>query len=86
MKAFFFREGRFDGGKPSYNELKDIVRFTKQHEALRRSGKTALVVSTDLAFGLGRMYDALAEIENLSHSVKVFRSMDEAIKWLKGDE
>jgi len=70
----------------SYNELKDIVRFTKQHEDLRRSGKTALVVSTDLAFGLGRMYDALAEIENLSHSVKVFRSMDEAIKWLEGDE
>ncbi|MBU0768680.1 MAG: hypothetical protein KJ687_06290 [Proteobacteria bacterium] len=70
----------------SYNELKDIVRFTKQHEALRRSGKTALVVSTDLAFGLGRMYDTLAEIENLSHSVKVFRSMDEAIKWLEGDE
>jgi len=70
----------------SYNELKEIVRFTKQHEDLRRSGKTALVVSTDLEFGLGRMYDTLAEIENLSHSVKVFRSMDEAFKWIDEDE
>ena len=70
----------------SYNELKDIVIFTKQHWELRRSGKTALVVSTDLGFGLGRMYDTLAEIENLSHSVQVFRCMDEAMKWLEKDE
>ena len=66
----------------SYDELRDIANFTKQHEEFRRSGKTALVASTDLTFGLGRMYDTLVEIENLSHSVKVFRPMDEAIKWL----
>jgi hypothetical protein len=70
----------------SYDGLKDIARFTKQHEDLRKSGKTALIVSTDLAFGLGRMYDTIAEIEHLSHSVKVFHSMDEANKWLEGDE
>ena len=70
----------------SYNNLQDIAKFTKQHRELRKSGKTALVVSTDVGFGLGRMYGTFAEIQNLSHSVHVFRSMDEAMKWLEEDE
>jgi hypothetical protein len=67
----------------SYDKLENIARFTKKHLESRRSGKTALVVSTDVGFGLARMYGAFAEIENLSHSVQVFRFMDEATQWLE---
>lgn len=48
----------------------------------RGPGKTALVASSDVLFGLNRMYQSLVEIENLPHSVQTFRSMDEAIAWL----
>ena len=45
-------------------------------------GKTAIVASTDVWFSLARMYVTFSEINNLSDKIQVFRSMDEAIKWL----
>ena len=44
--------------------------------------KTAFLGSLDLDFGLLRMYEAYAEMENIAHMMKVFRDRDEAIKWL----
>ena len=67
----------------TYSAIEDIVRLTKEHANRRESGKTALVVSTDETFGLGRMYEILADISDLPHSVRVFRSMDEATSWIR---
>jgi len=50
---------------------------------LRPKGcKTALVVSKDIDFGMGRVYQALSEIEGVTWETEIFRSMDEAYQWL----
>ncbi len=46
----------------------------------RGNAKIACVVKTDLAFGMGRMYEALSD--HLPQQVRIFRSMDEAKNWL----
>ena len=64
------------------DELENITAsFIKQHWKLQGARKTAIVASTDLWFRLARMYLTFAEIENISHVIRVFRFMDEAIKW-----
>ncbi len=64
------------------DELENIIaNFIKQHWKLQGGRKTAIVASTDLWFRLARMYLTFAEIENISHVIRVFRFMDEAIKW-----
>lgn len=67
-------------------EVEKIAAFAKQHERLREGGKTALVASTDVVFGLARMYEAFASIEDIEDSVSVFRSADEAADWLSSEE
>jgi len=43
--------------------------------------KRAIVASNDLTFGFSRMFSACAEARG--HSVRVFRSMGEALDWLE---
>ena len=63
-------------------ELQKIAKEIKGIAALRESGKTALVVGSDLGFGFGRMFKAYAEIEDIGVEYMVFRNMPEARKWL----
>lgn len=51
----------------------------------RVNGKTALVGSSDLQFGIGRMFETYSEIEESSIKVSVFRSMEKALSWLEED-
>jgi len=44
--------------------------------------KTALVVSEDVDFGMGRVYQALSEMAGVTWGTEVFRSVDEAYDWL----
>ncbi len=46
----------------------------------RGNAKIACVTSTDLGFGLGRMYEAMSD--QLQQRIRIFRSMDEAKAWL----
>jgi hypothetical protein len=68
------------------NDLQQIVTHTKEYGHLRKNGKTAFVISTSLGFGLGRMYDSLAQVAD--HPVKhgVFRSYDEAVAWIESTD
>jgi hypothetical protein len=47
------------------------------------SGRVAIVASDDLTFGLFRMYEAYREDDEVK--LCVFRTKEEAIKWLKGN-
>jgi Ca2+-binding EF-hand superfamily protein len=76
------REAKSDG-KIISNDLEKIARFVKKNQSLSSHGKVALVASSDLAFGLSRTYEAFAQIEGISYSVRVFRSMEGAVKWLE---
>jgi hypothetical protein len=69
------------------NELENITTsLTKLNWKLIRVGKTAIVASTDLWFSLARMYSKFVEIKDVSHIIRVFRFMDEAIKWLGSEQ
>ena len=52
----------------------------------RRGGKSAVVASSDLQYGLSRILGTLYEIEAFPTQLKIFRIMDEAFQWLDQDE
>ena len=53
----------FANGKDlSSNDLQIIVSHAKEFGYLRKNGKTAFVISSSLGYGLGRMYDSLAQV------------------------
>jgi len=66
-------------------ETEAIMNYIQQHSEKRSGGKTALVVSGELEYGLSRMSQSLGEIKNLSLQMEVFRSFKKAMQWL-GDE
>ena len=64
---------------------KDFQRIAKQmkvYTSKRKGGKTAFVGVFDLDYGLRRMYEALAEIEQLPITYRTFRTVEEARQWL----
>ncbi len=75
-----FREATLNSIETS--DLRQITEVSAQYSFLRPDGKTALVVSSELGFGLGRMYDIGHDIKNSNVSRRVFRSMPEALSWL----
>jgi len=66
----------------SSDEVKDIIQYTKAHADKRTEGRTALVVDTELKYGLSRMASTLAEIEDTPWEIKVFENMDAAMAWI----
>jgi hypothetical protein len=63
--------------------MEEIIAVAKSKAHLRKNGRTALVVSQDLSFGLSRMYETLSKIREHPISHFVFRDMDKALTWLK---
>jgi hypothetical protein len=68
--------------KITSEELQKIVRYTKEHSALRQGGHTALVVNTKLKYGLARMASIYAEVEETPWDMQVFEDMDTAMAWI----
>ena len=65
---------------------KGIVGSAKTSVGQRRDGKTAYVASSDLVFGMCRMFTTELRLEGAIHTTMVFRDIDEALEWLeKGD-
>jgi hypothetical protein len=67
-------------------ETEETMNYIKRHSAKRSGGKTALVVSGELEYGLSRMSQAFGEIKNLTLEIEVFRSYEDAIEWLVSDK
>lgn len=63
-------------------QLRRLVKFSDRARELRAEGKTALVSKMDLVYGLLRMYQAFAELRGLAHAVRVFRTTEEAHRWI----
>jgi hypothetical protein len=64
-------------------DIQAMVNSAAQFNDRMGGGKGAIVVSEDLAYGLARMWGAHAE-NRLTTRNRVFRSMEEAIRWLVG--
>lgn len=62
--------------------LREIVRKGKRHGVRRKGGKTALVFSKDVDFGVGRMFGIFADIMELGFETKSFRDIGSARQWL----
>ncbi len=59
-----------------------ILYISKKYEHKRKAGKTAFVVSNDISFGLGRMYQSYSEIYELPIISRIFKDFDQAKEWL----
>ena len=66
--------------------LRKIVSVGKTKAHLRPGGKTALLVSGDLEFGIARMYEMLAEVHDHPIRHRIFTAKEEAINWLLSGE
>jgi hypothetical protein len=53
---------------------------------VRGQGKTALVATNSLPFGLISIYERVTKVEGHPQTVRAFRSIDEAITWLDQKE
>jgi hypothetical protein len=67
------------------SDVEIIADLSVKYAEKRPSGKTAVVGSDDLAFGLSRMYEMTKELVKLPFETKTFRDIDEAFKWLLSD-
>jgi hypothetical protein len=63
-------------------QLHQISSVAKRYGHLRQNCKTAIVAPGDLAFGLGRMYETLNEINEIPVQYTIFKRLEEAMRWL----
>ena len=63
-------------------DLAAVLAAAKDLAPRRAGGKTALVVPTDLGFGLARMYESMAELKDHPVGHGVFRTVADAQTWL----
>ncbi len=73
--------GNISAGVPQ-----QIAGVAQQHTDMSRpGGKTALVFTTDIGFGLGRMFGTFRELQGAATQYRTFRSRDDAERWLGAD-
>ena len=70
----------------SAKEIKAIFDYIKQHVEKRVGGKTAILVSKDLEYGMSRMVQAFTKLKDIPIEIEIFRSIEEAIQWLGKEE
>jgi hypothetical protein len=64
------------------NDLRTILYGAEKNGHVRKGGKTAVVASGNLSFGMARMYEIMTEIQDLPFFVRAFKAKDEALMWL----
>jgi hypothetical protein len=63
-------------------DLQQIALIAEQSSPSGRAGRTAIVSTSDLGYGLSRMYSSFAEMSGHSAEVRSFRSRKEAEEWI----
>ncbi len=63
-------------------EVKQLAASPDRFTEERRGGRTAIVASGDLAFGLSRMFQSFGESKDLPFPIRVFRAKEEALDWI----
>ena len=66
----------------SSKDLKMILKRGAQFADRRRGGRTAIVCSREVDYGLGRMFQTLASLQHIPFEINVFRNLEEAVEWL----
>lgn len=63
--------------------MRTFIETAARQGEVRKNGKTAVVVSSQLQYGLARMAEAFAEVVSIPFAFRVFRDLNEAHVWLK---
>ena len=63
------------------SQVTDLADLSVSYSELREGGKTAIVVSDDLNFGVAREFEG--QSMSLSREFVVFRDIDKAYKWIE---
>ena len=75
--------------KPLENEDIDelVEELTHLHDQSREftEGKSAVIAETDLGFGIMRMFNTFAQLKRLPFDLVPFRTMEDALDYLKED-
>jgi hypothetical protein len=78
---------------PGFSQIIDVTRATlsgleasdirkiAERNVFSPGSRRAIVVSTNLAFGFGRMFETLREDAG-ENGIRVFRDLDEAVDWI----
>ena len=66
----------------SADDVAKIAQLTSSERPDGLPGKTAIVSSQDLGFGMGRMFETYRQFEEKEVAMQVFRSLDEALAWM----
>jgi len=71
---------------PSVDRVQDLARLSVRMDDKYSRSRFAIVAPQDIAFGLGRMFQTLREMDRSStKQVGVFRTMQEALSFLQAD-
>lgn len=72
------------GMKLSTEGIKNIGKIAAATDNLEINRKLAIIVNSNLAFGLARMYETYRSLTSNSHKeICVFKNRDEAFAWVK---
>jgi len=68
------------------DDLKEIIKFINPGLGTRANGKTAFIARCDMDFGLGRMFQAFANMNGLSVEYRIFKEQESALAWMSEEE
>jgi hypothetical protein len=68
---------------PKLSELREIVAIIGEHAPAIGHSKLAILTSKPITFGVARVFEALAQIEETPLKVRVFFNRDKAWAWLR---
>jgi len=69
--------------QPTPERIQQLAQLSAEMDAIARSTRFAIVAPTTIAYGLGKMYQAMREMQDRStKDVGVFRTRDEALAFL----
>ena len=66
----------------SSGHIEKILDYVRQHAEKRSGGKTVILVSKDLEYGVSRMIQTLIELKGIPFKTEIFKSFEEAMQWL----
>jgi len=62
--------------------VKQLSMLVQKLGCCRKNGKSAVIASRDLEYGMARMFQIMTENGEIPFTIRVFRSFNEAKKWL----
>ncbi|MEM7468372.1 MAG: hypothetical protein AAF387_15995 [Pseudomonadota bacterium] len=64
-------------------EVKEILDYSMEYLKRREGGRSAILVSTDVNYGMGRVFDTFVELSSSPVENNVFRDYEEAMAWFE---